>query len=113
MITKAQKLEIIRLNLEENVSANKIAKMFNLDRSTILYHLRNPDKVPQLRNKKGKGDDPAKVKERQLKRQKEFTKPSLKEKPEKELLYKDYVKKNKIISEKFKRNETGELIKIE
>lgn len=52
MITSEQKKEIIRL-FKDGLNPNKLAKMYGICRTTVLYHIRNSDKPIVQRKSKG------------------------------------------------------------
>lgn len=51
MISNEDKKEIFRLFYEEGFSKSLIARRFNLDHTTVMYHLRKPGEVVQPRGK--------------------------------------------------------------
>ena len=101
MITQDQKNQIIKL-YKDGFSSLELGKLFNLSYSTILYHIKNPEKIVIYRSKKG--GKPHGVKssiERQdmLKAQREIRRKVAK-------TYADYLRESE--SKKIIRNEIGE-----
>lgn len=53
MITQEQKNEILKLH-GMGLSSSQIGRKFDLDHTTVLYHIKNPDKLIRYRKSRGR-----------------------------------------------------------
>jgi len=101
MISQDQKIQIIKL-YRDGFSSLELGKLFNLAHTTILYHVKNPDKIIVHRSKKGGknyGEKTAWERQKMLKAQREIKRKVAK-------TYADYIREAQ--SKRVIRNEIGE-----